>query len=281
MGSALKKIKITGDQVNKAYPYDPARYLWATWSLSALFLALYLFKPGAFGRLALEAGVIENFSALFLLGASILLALAFIRHKEQSNALRVCLAVGSLVLFVMAMEEISWFQSFLGFRTPDYFAGNSQNETNLHNFYTDTFEYLFYNGSFVLLGLLPFIKQRSLFLQTHPLTRHLVGDELVFFTALLAVGFSDDIGHSITTQAACLLAAILLIFCIVGKGASKSRIIPSAWLVLHVLVTAVFYLYPERSHRAWEMTEYKEFFLSLGYLVSAHATLNSVNSRGS
>ncbi|MCB1477545.1 MAG: hypothetical protein KDJ62_01435 [Rhodobiaceae bacterium] len=42
-------------------------------------------------------------------------------------------AAMSVALFLCAMEEISWGQQIFKWATPDYFAGNMQGETNIHN----------------------------------------------------------------------------------------------------------------------------------------------------
>lgn len=65
--------------------------------------------------------------------------------------------------FVVAMEEISWGQTFFRWSTPDLFvfvgggpnphdAGyNVQNETNVHNFFNDYFQLIYRVGTFVVL----------------------------------------------------------------------------------------------------------------------------------
>jgi hypothetical protein len=59
------------------------------------------------------------------------------------------------VTFLILMEEMSWGQHWFGFATGELFAGNAQNETNIHNFYTYKFEAAYYSAAFVVFVALP------------------------------------------------------------------------------------------------------------------------------
>jgi len=60
-----------------------------------------------------------------------------------------------LVTFLILMEEMSWGQHWVGWTAGPMFAGNVQNETNLHNFATYRFEAVYYSSAFLLFVVLP------------------------------------------------------------------------------------------------------------------------------
>ncbi|MEX0405070.1 hypothetical protein ABGN05_05270 [Aquibium sp. LZ166] len=60
------------------------------------------------------------------------------------------------VAFLILMEEMSWGQHLLGWEAGELFAGNAQNETNLHNFATYKFEAAYYSAAFAAFVALPF-----------------------------------------------------------------------------------------------------------------------------
>lgn len=66
-----------------------------------------------------------------------------------------------LVMFLILMEEMSWGQHWLGFSTPDLFEENVQNETNMHNFYTNRFEAAYYSAAVLVFVVLPFAWPRE------------------------------------------------------------------------------------------------------------------------
>ena len=72
----------------------------------------------------------------------------------------VAVAALSLVLIVMAGEELSWGQRIFQWETGEFFIeNNAQGETNLHNLATHLFQNVLYFGGFVLLVALPFFKK--------------------------------------------------------------------------------------------------------------------------
>ncbi|WP_157578036.1 hypothetical protein [Pontibacter akesuensis] len=80
---------------------------------------------------------VEMLTFIFLMVGSILgayLAYWIKSEKREAPIIGLFLFLFSFGLFVIAMEEISWGQQFLGFLTPDSLnLINEQNETNLHN----------------------------------------------------------------------------------------------------------------------------------------------------
>jgi len=84
-----------------------------------------------------EDGIFENLTAINFFISS--LALVFIVYqlsksesKRKINKITI-IAFLSLFFFVLGGEEISWGQRIFGWGTPEFFSGNVQHETNLHN----------------------------------------------------------------------------------------------------------------------------------------------------
>ena len=106
-----------------------------------------------------ERGLTENFTALMLLGTSILTAASTTRWCHRNWLLTAPLGF-AVMFFLAAGEEASWGQHWLKFSTPDALAKvNSQGEMNLHNLYS-------YAGN-LSMDLLFFA-----FVAIHPVLRH-------------------------------------------------------------------------------------------------------------
>lgn len=123
--------------------------------------ALFAVDPAAFHAHAQEDRPLEWASALLLIGASALFAIGARRAFAASARLggMVVAGVGSLILLVIAMEEISWGQRLFGFATPDGLAAvNWQGEFNLHNVQTDLSELVYYAGAGFFVGALPLLR---------------------------------------------------------------------------------------------------------------------------
>ena len=82
-----------------------------------------------------EDGFVENGSAIFLLGSSILLLVRFFKlFKHKDLFWKVGILAMAIVFFFGAGEEISWGQRILNVESSQYFIeNNAQGETNLHN----------------------------------------------------------------------------------------------------------------------------------------------------
>lgn len=93
-------------------------------------LWLYFGHESFFDRLTREDGVVEYGTAVsYLVGALVLGVIA--ARRDRRNVWLWGLAV---LFFVVAGEEVSWGQRFLGVETPGGLAErNVQGETNLHN----------------------------------------------------------------------------------------------------------------------------------------------------
>lgn len=112
-----------------------SKYAYYIGPIILIFLAyLNLVNPGIFLRLVKEDGMVESLQFLMYFGAvifSLLIAKRFIRLDKRIFFFYLVLGIG--LLFV-SMEEISWGQRLIGFKTPAAVTEiNYQNETTLHN----------------------------------------------------------------------------------------------------------------------------------------------------
>ncbi|MFA5298350.1 MAG: hypothetical protein WC389_09120 [Lutibacter sp.] len=82
-----------------------------------------------------EDGFVENGSAIFLFGSSMLLLFRFFKlFKHKDLFWKVGVLGLAFVFFFGAGEEISWGQRIFNVKSSEYFIeNNAQGETNLHN----------------------------------------------------------------------------------------------------------------------------------------------------
>lgn len=219
--------------------------------------------------------------AIFQVAALVVFASLIPRFFKRKQWLSLgALVVLSLVLFVMAGEEISWGQRIFQWQTEGYFsAHNVQGETNLHNLATQLFQNSLFFGGFLLLVALPFFhdsiaallhKVKSL----EPLVNFLpeswmvlaFGAGLMFtdpFSAMYGVHFG-----SICMQ---LIATLMLLAALVYKyrNSGDRRLRRSVLLTMVAAVIVVLYSLAFRN--LWLLnqglpTEYIKLYISFGIL---------------
>jgi hypothetical protein len=145
----------------------------------------FIFGKNTILSLTHEDGLIENFGALSLLGASICFLICFLRDKRgndffirkfKKNIFFILLAI---LMFFGFGEEISWGQRIFNFKTPKKIEMiNMQKELTMHNIYIFEgknkegefkwylkifkFNFLFVIFSFSFGILIPFLNKKSL-----------------------------------------------------------------------------------------------------------------------
>ena len=108
---------------------------------TALFIftgyGMYLGSQGqeSFNPLVQEDGLVENLTALFLFGASMVSLYRAFEYRKMKKPLWVLTAaVIAFLFFFAAGEEISWGQRIFNIQSSEFFLEhNKQAETNLHN----------------------------------------------------------------------------------------------------------------------------------------------------
>ena len=105
--------------------------------ISIIILFIFIFESSLFNALSLEDSFIEWVSALLLFASCIITAVSSSKIRNISNipkVTKISIAFLSLVLFIVTMEEVSWFQRILEIETPKIFDANYQNEMNYITF---------------------------------------------------------------------------------------------------------------------------------------------------
>jgi hypothetical protein len=235
---------------------------------AAAALLLFLVDPAGFHAFAQEDRPLEWASALLLLGAGLLLAANALRRPRDPPTL--ALAAGlCLALVVIGMEEISWGQRLFGFATPDRLAElNWQAEFNLHNMQTDLSEMLYYVGAAVFLTLLPLLRD----LPPATFAAHrlfaLVPRRSVALVGAPAILFGYGHWNLLPTQITVMLAVCALLAWAWFAVRRGDRVEAAAFLAAAAAVLIGRLLLLAHGSAMIEVpdaTEYKEFFIALGF----------------
>jgi hypothetical protein len=234
-----------------------------------LLLTLFITDPKVFSILSEEDGPGEYSSALLLLVSSSIFFLSFLRFRKNPNIpfiVKCTFFFFTLIFFVIAMEEISWFQRILKFHTPDLLNRNSQNEFNIHNIATSWFENSYYFGAFLFLIVLPFV-WRLLYNDLHNnFTKLFVPKTAATIICALACAYNFDMWNILFTQISFFAAIIILFIFYKFTNNRNDKFIFIFTIFLIVITQAVFLFNGENFIRLWDVTEYKEFFIPLAFV---------------
>lgn len=104
-----------------------------------------------------ENGFFESLSVLFLFTIFILGLNFILKNKKVDKIIKILVFLFSCLVFVAAMEEISWGQHIFNFQTNDFFKlHNYQKETNLHNLIDgNIFSSIIYSSVYTLFVFIP------------------------------------------------------------------------------------------------------------------------------
>jgi hypothetical protein len=237
---------------------------------SVITLYLFTFHPSIFNSLSKEDGLIEQASAIFLFGSCIITLFALIKYKHEikdSMLTKLSLGFLSFIFFVMAMEEVSWFQRVLEIETPEAFEGNVQHEMNLHNFATGTVENLFYIGSFVFLVLFPFFRFLLAFIGNNKYLKIFIARPFIAVIGSIACAYNFDMWNIVFIQMTFIGSLVILsVFAIFSCVKNETYLL--FFTILLITTSQFLFLFKgENFDRLWEITEYKEFYISLAFLI--------------
>lgn len=262
-----QKPEISFDH-NKSLDYEK----WITICVIAgtlFILFLFVFFPHLFSNLTYEDSYIENTSFLLLfLGACIFGGL-FFRYSKKLDSDRLTkysLALLSLVLFVIAMEEVSWFQRQLKIdaQSIELFEKNEQKEMNFHNFASVAFEFIYYSGTYLFFAFLPFIYLVTPFLSKYKYLSIFIPRSYLIIIGAITSAFNYEKWDSFLTQWAFFSSIWILILLLRRKSIKiDTQIILGGTLILIVTAQLLYLLNGTRFARYWEVTEYKEFYIAI------------------
>jgi hypothetical protein len=248
--------------------------------VTIILLFLFLFKTSVFNTIWLEDSYIEWGSFIFLISSSITFIVSFATGRNNvivSRLTRWTLLFLALAFFIIAMEEVSWFQRVLEVKTPGLFSKNLHGELNLHNFIINQVENAYYFAAFLFLVVLPFI--RAIFQTMFKDNRMKVFVPRPFISIIGAIvcAYNFDLWNIIFTQIAFFGAVVILfayvLFCINWKD----RIIALFAIFVIIITQAYFLTNVQKFFRIWEIREYKEFMITLAFFVYAVDVYRCIN----
>lgn len=239
-------------------------------SLAILFLFIFIFKTYLFNALSMEDNIIEWGSAILLFASSTVLSITLLKTLKTytiSIFIKLTLLFLSIIFFIIAMEEISWFQRVLEIDTPKAFANNMQLEMNLHNFATDITENIYYFGAFVFLVVLPFLRYLFPLFSKKQYMYIFIPSPFIAIVGIISCGYNYDMWHIIFTQIAFFSSIIILYFFTILSQSQKEKYICIFTIILIICTQIIFLTHGVNFERLWEVTEYKEFFIPVGFFI--------------
>ena len=264
----VSRPKLTLDDVNRI----PAQQycILLVIALSSLFLFLFIYQPSTFNSLSLEDGLVEWASALLFLGSSVIVLGTFLMSRSASNTpkgTKLSLIILSLIFFVIGMEELSWLQRVFNIQTPEILGGRAQ--LNVHNFATNQFENVYYFSAFLFLVILPFLRLFFSFIASNTYLRLFVPRPFIAIIGAFACAYNYDMWNVIFTQITFFgSVAILLAFSMSSSNTNDK--VGILFVLLLIIATQILFLFNGVNfERRWEVTEYKEFFIPLAFLMYA------------
>ncbi len=236
-------------------------------------VALTMFGREYFGLNVKELGHIalaQEF--LILVGLVLICAAAWrLRNSDLRSILGIKVAwicgLMGIAVFLLLMEEISWGQHIFGWGTPEAFTRNIQNETNIHNFYTNRFEFLYYSLAFGCFVLLPIVacQVRNQFLE--PL-RFFVPPASFGIAAIPVAGFMYE-NWGILIFQVYFLIGVSLAYLAANATQEKTRW-PLVGIAVAMVVSQIVYLvYGHKLMFGYEISEMRE--LSISFTLAAYS----------
>ena len=239
-------------------------------SLAAAMAATiyFLADPAGFHAFAQEDRPLEWASALLLLLAAGMIAVRALAGRRERFTLALAAAIG-LGLFVTGMEEISWGQRLFGFATPERLAEmNWQSEFNLHNVQTDLSETVYYFGAGVFLVLLPLLRDLLPGALTGRAAWSLLPQRSVALVGAPILLFNYGHWDLLPVQLSIVLGFFALLAWARGAAVRGDRGELTVWLAAAGIVLVgqlLFLTYGASMIEVPDATEYKEFFIALGF----------------
>ncbi|MDF1609550.1 hypothetical protein PZ897_15290 [Hoeflea sp. YIM 152468] len=236
-------------------------------------VTLIVFGRDYLGRNVKELGHIAVAQELLILLGLVLIAATAWRARNSDlrtvfglRAAWLCGVLG-FALFLLLMEEISWGQHFVGWGTPDAFNRNIQNETNLHNFYTNRFEFVYYSLAFVCFVLLPILAPQIRSQMLEPL-KIFIPPASFGIAAIPVAGFMYE-NWGILIFQIYFLIGVCLAFLAATAMQGKARWSVVAVGLAMVFSQIVYLVYGHKLVSSYEIGEMRE--LSISFTLAAYS----------
>ncbi len=247
--------------------------------LSITSSVIFYVNPPLFSLLSQEDNIIEWSSAIFLILSSGIILMTYLNYDKKNRMSSFVLLSLATILFIIAIEEISWFQRIIDIRTPKSFSGNIQKELNLHNFATNYVENAYYFGVFVFFIVFPFfniIYKKAI--HRSQLSIFIAPPYFILLGAYFCV-FNYDMWNILLTQISfygSILALIALqYFCQSNRDKFRVRLT----LVIVFTIQLLFLSHGEHLVRSWEITEYKELLIPLCFFFYSIELFRSIKKK--
>lgn len=238
--------------------------------LSVIILFLFIFQPAAFQDLSKEDSILEWGSALLVFGSCFIMLYSVVKNSQgitDSKLIRFSLGILSFCFFVMAMEEVSWFQRVIEIETPTTFQDNYQNEINLHNFATDYIENIYYFATFIFLVAFPFLRFLFPFISNNNFLKTFIPRPFIGVIGAVACAYNFDMWNIIFTQITFYSSLVILCIFAIFSSIRNERFLILFTVVLMISSQILFLVNGENFDRIWELTEYKEFLIALALFI--------------
>lgn len=248
----------------------PAAVVGAGVSLAAV--AGVLFGPDRLTTLAEEDGVIEWASAVLAFCAAGLFGYAAclgcsISPRRSDRVARFLLIGLSGFSFVVAMEEISWFQRVLNYGSPAIVGDRNQSEFNLHNEATDFSENIYYGSVFLVTVLWPSLLGGRRLPQSIRLLETVTPSRFVMYGSITAGAVVFEMWEIVPIQMIFFLSVGLLLTEPAVDDDRTFSPLAVAMAMVMVVVAAVFIGAGDNMTRSWDDTEVRELILPFGLLL--------------
>ena len=251
--------------------------------VSVIIVFLFVFRPSVFNELSWEDGPVEWASALLLFVGCIVIIVSLFKSRNILNIpkfTQFSLALLSLLFFVTAMEEVSWFQRWLEIETPKAFDDNYQREINFHNFATNEVENIYYFGVFLFLVALPYVRSMFPFVSNNNYLRIFVPRPFVSVIGSIPCAYNFDMWNVVFTQIAFFSSVIILLAYVVFSS-KRSDINTILFAIFVIVATQILFLTNgENFDPLWAVTEYKELLIPMVLLIYSLNVLTYINRVG-
>jgi len=255
--------------------------IFSTLSISIILLFLFLFNTMFFNAISHEDGPIEWASAILFFICCFIFAVSFIRYRANKSITKITIwtfTFLSFSFFIIAMEEVSWFQRVLSIETPSLFERNIQNEINLHNFSNDIIENIYYFVAFLFLVVLPFLKVIFLDTTNNEYLILFLPRPFVSILGAIQCSYNFDMWNILFVQISFFSAIIILfIFSLLSINWRDSFIFIFT-IILMVVTQAIFLNNGEYFLHMGEITEIKEFLIPIAFFWYSLSVYNNAKN---
>jgi len=251
-------------------------------SLGLCFALLHYLQPQLFWEFAKEDGPIENASAYIYFISTIVCLIAGWLHYQSKHAPAPTFAFCGLaaLFFLIGMEEISWFQRVFDIETPEFLKqANDQEELNFHNFGTNKVENLYYLAAYCFIGILPLLRHDLLRLKWLQGFEPLFPSAQLFLLAAVFAAYNCDMWNIPFLQLPFFISVFLILILYLS---SQEWILKGSLLyclTLTLTTQGILMLNGDSLIRIWDVTEYKELFIPIAFLVYSLEKLTENHSQ--